>query len=139
MARDIRAAYDKAAAGAPGVKGVIPVGEAWTRAMRTGVADPNPFDGIDAGKLNLWTYDAYHASTHGYYLEALIVFGVITGRDPRSLGESECSAFELGLSRPQTKALQQIAFDELVRTESVTPAPVVPAKPGEPARCTDGR
>ena len=40
MARDVRAAYDKAAAGAPGVKSVIPVGEAWTRAIRTGVADP---------------------------------------------------------------------------------------------------
>ena len=139
MAQDVRTAYDKAAAGAPGVKGVIPVGEAWTRAMRTGVADPNPYDGIDAGKLNLWTYDAYHASTHGYYLEALVIFGTITRRDPRSLGENECSAFELGLSRPETKALQQIAFDELVRTESVAPAPVVLAKPGEPARCTDAR
>src|SRR5437868_4656195 len=60
MARDVRAAYDKAAAGAPGVKGVIPVGEAWTRAIKTGVADANPYDGIDAGKLDLWTYDHYH-------------------------------------------------------------------------------
>ncbi len=139
MAQDVRTAYDKAATGAPGVKGVIPVGEAWTRAIRTGVADPNPYDGIDAGKLNLWTYDAYHASTHGYYLEALVVFGTLTKRDPRSLGEHECSAFELGLSRPETKALQQIAFDELMRTESVAPAPVVLVKPGEPARCTDAR
>ena len=78
---------------------MIPVGEAWTRAMQTGVADPNPYDGIEAGKLNLWTYDHYHASTHGYYLEALVIFGSLTGRDPRSLGDNECSAFELGLSR----------------------------------------
>ena len=74
---------DKAAADAPGVKAVIPVGEAWTRAMQTGVADPNPYDGIEAGKINLWTNDHYHASTHGYYLEALVVFGGLTGRDPR--------------------------------------------------------
>ena len=74
MAHDVRAAYDKAA-GAAGAKAVIPVGEAWTRAIQTGVADPNPYDGIEAGKLNLWTYDQYHASTYGYYLEALVIFG----------------------------------------------------------------
>ena len=33
--------------------------------MQTGVADPNPYDGIEAGKVNLWTHDHYHASTHG--------------------------------------------------------------------------
>ena len=81
--------------------------------MQTGVADANPYDGIDAGKLDLWTYDHYHASTHGYYLEALVIFGRLTGRDPRSLGERECSAFELGLSRAEVRALQQVAFDEL--------------------------
>ena len=70
-----------------GAKAVIPVGEAWTRAIQTGVADRNPYDGIEAGKLNLWTYDHYHASTYGYYLEALVIFGSVTGRDPRSLGD----------------------------------------------------
>ena len=116
MARDVRAAYDKAAAGAPAIKAVIPVGEAWTRAMQTGVADPNPYDGIEAGKLNLWTYDSYHASAYGYYLEALVIFGSLTGRDPRSLGENECSAYELGFRAPQVKALQQVAFDQLAST-----------------------
>lgn len=111
MATDIRAAYDQAAAAA-GAK-VIPVGDAWNRAMVTGVADSNPYDGIDAGKLDLWTFDHYHASTYGYYLQALVIFGRLTNRDPRSLGELECSAFELGLSRAQAKALQQVAFDEL--------------------------
>ena len=53
-------------------KAVIPVGEAWTRAIQTGVADPNPYDGIDPGKLDLWTHDHYHGSTYGYYLEALV-------------------------------------------------------------------
>src|SRR5579864_41274 len=115
MARDVRAAYDKAA-GPAGVKGVIPVGEAFTRAIQTGVADPNPYDGIEAGKLDLWTYDNYHASTHGYYLEALVIFGSVTGRDPRSLGQNECSAYELGISRAEARALQQVAFDQLATT-----------------------
>ncbi len=132
IARDIRAAYDLAAQ-APGVKGVIPVGEAWNRAMQSGVADPNPYDGLEAGKINLWTYDHYHASTHGYYLEALVVFGSLTGRDPRSLGENECSGYELGLSRPEVKALQQVAFDQLAA--SVAPAPLVLPKPVNPERC----
>ena len=138
MARDVRAAYDKAASAA-GVKFVIPVGEAWTRAIQSGVADPNPYDGIEAGKLNLWTFDNYHASTHGYYLEALVIFGSVTGRDPRSLGQNECSAYELGISRAEAKALQQVAFDQLVSAGAVTPAPLVPPKGANPERCVAGR
>jgi hypothetical protein len=112
MARDVRAAYDTAAARIS-AKAVLPVGEAWTRAMQTGIADPNPYDGIEAGKLDLWTWDHYHASIAGSYLEALVVFGGVTGRDPRALGDAECSAFELGLTRAHAKALQQVAFDQL--------------------------
>jgi uncharacterized protein DUF4886 len=139
MARDVRAAYDKAAAGAA-VKAVIPVGEAWTRAMQAGIADPNPYDGIEAGKLDLWTYDHYHASAHGYYLEALVIFGNITGRDPRSLGDAECSAFELGFARADVKALQQVAFDQLASTGTVTPAAsTASSKPAAPARCAQRR
>jgi len=134
MARDVRAAYDKAASGA-GIKFVIPVGEAWTRAIQTGVADPNPYDGIEAGKINLWTFDNYHASTHGYYLEALVIFGSVTGRDPRSLGQNECSAYELGLSRTEAKALQQVAFDQLAPTRAITSAPEMSSKGVNPERC----
>jgi hypothetical protein len=138
MAHDVRLAYDKAAGGAV-VKGVIPVGEAWTRAIQTGVADPNPYDGIEAGKINLWTYDNYHASTHGYYLEALVIFGSLTGRDPRSLGQNECSAYELGISRPEATSLQQIAFDQLAAAGLVTAAPLVLPRPVPPERCVAGR
>jgi hypothetical protein len=134
MARDVRSAYDKAAAEAS-VKGVIPVGEAWLRAMQTGVADANPYDGIEAGKLNLWTYDHYHASAHGYYLEALTIFGALTKRDPRSLGENECSGFELGFSRQEVAALQQIAFEELAKDGTVTAAAFTLPKPVSPERC----
>jgi len=62
----------------------------------------------------------------------------VTGRDPRGLGDNECSAYELGLSRPQVKALQQIAFDQL---GSAVPAaaPVATTAPGNPKRCVATR
>lgn len=135
MANDVRAAYD-AAAVAPNVRGVIPVGEAWTRAMEADIADDNPYDGIDFGKVNLWTYDHYHASTHGSYLEALVVFGSLTGLDPRSLGANECSAFELGITMAQTRALQQVAFDELASHGAVQPMPFEPGVRLSPLRCS---
>jgi hypothetical protein len=113
MALDLRAACDLLAAASPAIKGVIAVGEAWNRAIRDGIADPNPYDGIAAGQLNLWTYDHYHASAFGYYLEALMVFGDLTGLDPRSLGENERAAFELGFSAAQASALQKVAAEEL--------------------------
>jgi len=135
MAHDLRAAYDSAAAAAA-AKAVIPAGEAWIRAIQAGVADPNPYDGVDAGKLDLWTYDHYHGSTYGYYLEALVVFGAVTGRDPRSLGDTECSAFELGLSRAQAGALQQVAFDELAKAGAVKPNPRVTEARARVEQCT---
>jgi hypothetical protein len=134
MARDVRAAYDQAAAGASAT--VIPVGDSWTRAMQTGVADKNPYDGIEAGKLNLWTYDSYHASAHGSYLEALMVFGSITHRDPRSLGNNECSAFELGISKADATRLQQVAFDQLTASGlPIVPKPLMLPEKSTPERC----
>ncbi len=120
MARDVRAGYDLAAASTPFIGGVIPVGEAWNRAMATGVADPNPYDGIAFGQVDLWTNDHYHGSTYGYYLAGLMIFGELTGLDPRSLGEREVCALELGVSRSQAAALQQVAFDELSAAKSVS-------------------
>lgn len=139
MALDVRAGYDQAAAGAPAVKAVNGVGEAWTRAMEAGIADPNPYDGIDFDKIDLWTFDHYHASDYGYYLEALVVFGNLTGLDPRSLGENECSAFELGMSRSQINGLQQAAFDQLASEGKVMPAPLVLPRPVSPERCVAAR
>jgi hypothetical protein len=135
MARDVREGYNLAAAGSAAIK-VVPVGDAWVRAMHSGVADANPYDGIDAGKINLWTFDSYHASTYGYYLEALVLFGNITGLDPRSLGGAECSGFELGLSPAQVVALQQVAFDQLAAEGTLNPAnAIAPGKTALPARC----
>ncbi len=112
MGKDVAAGYALAARGA-NVTGVVPVGLAWNRAFETGVADDNPYDGIAAGKVDLWTHDHYHASVYGYYLEALLVFAKVTGKDPLSLGENETVADDMGFSKTQTRALQQIAHDEL--------------------------
>ena len=130
MADDVNAAYRRLADEVAGIKAVNPVGEAFNRAIRAGLADPNPYDGLEAGKLDLWTYDHYHASTFGYYLEALVVFGNVTGVDPLALGSGECSAYELGISGAQAKALQHVAHDELAAggTALRIPDGVTPAK-----------
>ncbi|MEO8301035.1 MAG: DUF4886 domain-containing protein [Rhizomicrobium sp.] len=112
MGKDIAIAYDLAAKNAH-ISGVVAVGLAWNRAMDGGVAEDNPYDGIAASKVNLWSWDNYHASAYGYYLEALMVFGKVTGKDPLFLGETETVADDMGFSKPQTRALQQIAHDEL--------------------------
>ena len=135
MTHDVRRGYDRAAEATPGIR-VVPVGDAWLRAMVSGVADRNPYDGIDADKVDLWTYDGYHASVYGSYLEALVLFGALTGRDPRSLGEAECSAFELGLSAAQASALQQVAFDQLAAEGTLIAATKPANAASPPAKCT---
>jgi hypothetical protein len=132
MAEDVRAGNNRAAQKAS-AKSVLPVGEAWLRAMHEGIADANPYDGIEAGKLDLWTYDHYHASVYGYYLEALVLFGGITGRDPRALGANECSGFELGLSVAQVGALQNVAYEQLAAEGAVKAQ--APAQPRALSRC----
>ena len=113
MAKDLDAGYRLAAQKSPGIAAVIPVGLAWNRAIDTGLADSNPYDGISAGKIDLWATDNYHASTYGYYLEALLVFGRVTGRDPLSVGVHEASIGELSLDPGVIRKLEQIARDEL--------------------------
>ncbi|MFM1896336.1 MAG: hypothetical protein RLZZ385_1410, partial [Pseudomonadota bacterium] len=92
------------------------------------------YDGIAAGQVDLWTWDHYHASVYGYYLEALVVFGNLTGRDPRSLGTNECSGFELGLSRDEVGKLMAVAYEQLAADGRVTANPP-PAASGTPQRC----
>ena len=113
MARDLRAAADRVRRASGDIHGVLPVGQAWDRAMRAGVADANPYDGIAPGQVDLWSTDQYHASIYGYYLEALIVFGQITGVNPVALGARERAATELGMSTQQAVALQRIASEQL--------------------------
>ena len=128
----VDAAYRRLAADVPGVRGVNPVGAAFNRALASGVADANPFDGIDAGKFDLCTYDHYRASAFGDDVEALVVFGNVTGVDPQALGRNECSGFELGISSAQLAALQQVAHGALVAAGATpsTPGAIKPADRG---------
>ena len=115
MGRDIDAGYRVAAQKSPGIAGVVPVGLAWNSAIDSGLADPNPYDGISPAKIDLWAVDNYHASTYGYYLEALLVFGRVTGRDPLSVGTHEKSIGDLSLDPAVIGKLEQIAHDELAK------------------------
>jgi hypothetical protein len=113
MALDVAKGYDEARKASPGIVDVVPVGKAWSRAFAVGFAGSNPYDGIADGQVNLWASDNHHASEFGSYLEALMVFGKITGRDPLSLGQKEKAAGDFGFTPEQATALQQIAHDEL--------------------------
>jgi hypothetical protein len=113
MAQDLRKATDGVRALSPAFRGILPVGEAWLRAMAAGVADPNPYDGVAFGQVDLWTYDHYHASIFGYYLEALVTFGRITGVDPTRLGANERAADDLGIDPRVAVQLQQVAKAQL--------------------------
>ena len=113
MGKDVQAAYEQVVKEEPRYAGIVPVGLAWNRAIDTGVADANPYDGLDANKVDLWAYDHYHASVYGYYLEALMDFGKITGHDPLELDGKDRVAEALGISPQQSHALMQVAHDTL--------------------------
>ena len=111
MAMDVRKGYDMARAAHPSIRRINPVGEAFNCAIARGIGDPNPYDGIDPGKIDLWAEDHYHGSTAGYYLEALVVFKGVTGIDPRRLGAHERAAADLGIAPDLAQKLQVIAHD----------------------------
>ena len=120
MGIDVYNGYRVAAANNPTVVSRInPVGLAWNATFAAGVADSNPYNGITPGQINLWGADSYHASAYGYYLHALVVFGMETGLDPRSLGGRESAAVELGFSASEAFALQSLAYE----TISAVPEP----------------
>ena len=113
MADDLFAFTRRAVADDPELHAVVPVGSAWNRAIRVGLADPNPYDGTAFGQVSLWTWDQYHASAEGYYLEALIVFGTVTGLDPRTLDGKDRAADDLGLNPKVATQLREVAAAEL--------------------------
>jgi len=110
MALDLRAADDRVRALVPTIRRVIPVGQAFNCAIALGIADANPYDGIEPGRIDLWAGDNYHASTYGYYLEALTVFSAVTHGDPRRLGYNEKAARDLSIPPREAVKLQDIAF-----------------------------
>ena len=111
MALDLSKADDLVRRQVPAIARVIPVGQAFNCAIARGIADPDPYDGIDPGKIDLWASDNYHASSAGYYLEALTVFGAVTHSDPRRLGKSEQAAHDLGIPPNIAEELQDTAFE----------------------------
>lgn len=123
MTRDLHAAAIAAKAKSPEVDGIVPVGEAWQLAMLEKVADPNPYDGLGYGQIDLWTYDHFHGSMHGYYLAALVTFARVTGVDPRTLGAKEKSADDLGIAPSVATALQDIAYRAAKLPDSAVAAP----------------
>ncbi|GAA4778009.1 hypothetical protein GCM10023219_27660 [Stakelama sediminis] len=110
MALDLRHGYDMAADASSDIDRVNPVGQVFSCAIAAGVGNPDPYNGIAYGKVDLWAYDHYHASRFGYYLEALTVFIDITGQDPRQFGSQEQAARELGISPDDAVRLQDVAW-----------------------------
>ena len=99
MAADLHAAYQAAATGyttanpAGSAVGVAFDGDAWVSAINVGVAQRNPFLTQEPrGQVDLWDKDpllacctvpiGYHPSVYGDYLNALMLFGQITGINP---------------------------------------------------------
>lgn len=101
--------------GGPGFAGIAPVGEAFLRAVQTGVATRDMWaaDALTDGLIDLWYDDGTHASKYGSYLSALVLFGTLTGLDPAMLGKTERAAFDLGIDPRSARLLQRVASDQL--------------------------
>jgi hypothetical protein len=110
MALDLRKADDRVRSLVPSIARVVPVGEAFNCAIARRIADPNPYDGLTPGEVDLWASDHYHASNSGYYLEALTIFAAVTRSDPRKLGRNEKAAHDLKIPRSIAVKLQNVAF-----------------------------
>jgi hypothetical protein len=76
--------------------GVALAGDAWVSAISSGVAEFNPFlSNEPPDQINLWDGDpllacctvpiGYHPSQYGDFLDALMLFGKITGLNPETL------------------------------------------------------
>jgi hypothetical protein len=101
--------------GTPGIKGIIPVGQAFLRAVTDGVATRDMYapDALTDGLMDLWFNDGTHASVLGSYLSALTLFGSITGLDPAMFGGAEIAARDLGIPARQALLLQRVASNQL--------------------------
>jgi hypothetical protein len=133
MAFDLHRTYYQAFATNGRYAAVAPVGDAWMRAIATGVATRNPYT-PDPSKINLWASDQVHASRWGSYLSALVLFYQLTNVDPRTLGAGEQAAVDLGITPTAAVALQQLAYQQ------ISSPPAAPFTPGNVAvvRVGDG-
>lgn len=101
--------------GTGGVKGIIPVGQAFLAAVQAGFATRDMYgaDALSDALIDLWFNDGTHASVAGSYLSALTIFGSVTGEDPAMFGAGERAAADLGLSRRDALMLQAVASYQL--------------------------
>ena len=141
MTADLRKAFATKVQTNAGFAGVIPVGEAFQRAVDDGIAKGDNFytsDGVYAAavpqdKINLWWDDYLHASKYGSYLSALVIFGKLTGINPASFGASEKAAADLGISPGDAVKLQRVAWDQLAAEGMpLTTFPCLRANPDAP-------
>jgi hypothetical protein len=113
MGLDIRDSYALAAQQNGNIAGILPVGEAFLRAVADGVAVRNPY-APDRHGLDLWWHeDQFHSSKYGSYLSALVIFGRLSGIDPASFGGNERAAGDLGIDPVDAMRLQRVASEQL--------------------------
>ncbi|MFG6467538.1 DUF4886 domain-containing protein [Roseateles sp. BYS87W] len=135
MQADLRSAYAQAQSAAACIAEVVPVGDVALRAVQEGLADRNPYDGITPGQWALWGPDHFHFSAWGSYLEALVLYGRLLGRDPAGVGAETATGRALGLSAAQMRDAQGLAsrewkeWQEAQARLAVHPAAVKPASP----------
>ena len=120
MTDELRDAYaaDAALAAADGTgdfAAIAPVGQAFMRAVSSGVATRDFWatNASSDGLIDLWSDDGPHASKTGSYLSALTLYGTLTGLNPMALGGQEIAARDLGISRVDAVMLQRIAASQL--------------------------
>jgi hypothetical protein len=122
MAQDLHNSYYARFSANGRFKAVSPVGDAFMRAVNTGVAAPNTYS--PGSLVDLWGLDHYHASRAGYYLSALVHFGMVSGKSPKLGYSAAGAAAGLGLSSATALALQQVAHDSIVPAAPAAPAVV---------------
>jgi hypothetical protein len=139
MAAVLHTSFANKVAANPNLAGVVPVGDAFQRAIDGGIATSDGFydtsgvysDPAPGDRLNLWWLDYLHASKYGSYLSALVLFGTITGIDPWSFGASEQAASDLGISPGDAVRLQKVASAQLIAARvPLKRVPCLHANPG---------
>jgi hypothetical protein len=148
MASDLHNAYENAASSfdtANPTKSQVSValaGEAWVRAIDAGIAQQNPFLASEpSDQVDLWDSNpllacctvpiGYHPSSYGDYLDALVLFGQITGVNPAALTDEfdtsdplygSSASVALGISAPIADELAQVA-EATLREGGLVPEP----------------
>jgi hypothetical protein len=120
MTTDLHNAFYNKAASNSGFTGVVPVGDAFQRAVDQGLVVGSGFYDANGvyrappdGTIDLWWLDRTHASLFGSYLSALTLFGSLTGLNPMMLGANEQAARDLGITSAQALMLQRVAAETL--------------------------